>query len=41
MRKKTALDRGLADNLAKARAARAEKLKTSKPAVKKAAKKKG
>ncbi len=35
MRKKAALDRGLADNLAKARAVRAEKLKAKKPAAKK------
>jgi predicted transcriptional regulator len=41
LRKQAALDRGLADNLAKARAVRAEKLKTNKPAVTKAAKKKG
>lgn len=40
-RKQTALERGLADNLAKARAVRAEKLTANKPAVKKAAKKKG
>jgi predicted transcriptional regulator len=40
-RRQTALDRGLADNLAKARAVRAEKLKTNTPAAKKAAKKKG
>ncbi len=39
-RRQTALDRGLADNLAKARAVRAEKLKAKKPATKKAAKKK-
>ncbi|MEA5113122.1 MAG: hypothetical protein VB050_03770 [Geobacteraceae bacterium] len=37
----TALDRGLAENLAKARAVRAEKLKANKPAVKKAEMKKG
>jgi len=41
MRKKTALERGLADNLAKARAVRAEKLKTNTPAANKAVKKKG
>lgn len=41
MRKKTALERGLADNLAKARAVRAEKLKDKKPAVRKVLKKKG
>jgi len=35
------LDRGLADNLAKARVVRAEKLKTDTPAAKKAEKKKG
>ena len=40
-RRQTALDRGLADNLAKARAVRAEKLQAKKPAAKKAAKKKG
>lgn len=40
-RRQTALDRGLADNLAKARAIRAEKLQAKKPAVKKAATKKG
>lgn len=40
MRKQTALDRGLAENLAKARAVRVEKLKANKPAAKKAAKKK-
>jgi len=41
LRKKAALERGLADNLAKARAVRAEKLKANKPEVKKAAKKRG
>ena len=40
-RRQTALDRGLADNLAKARAVRAEKLQAKKPATKKVAKKKG
>lgn len=34
-RRQTALERGLADNLAKARAVRAEKLKAKKPAAKK------
>jgi len=40
-RRQTALDRGLADNLAKARAVRAEKLQAKKPAAKKVTKKKG
>lgn len=40
-RRQTALDRGLAENLAKARAVRAEKLKAQKPVAKKTAKKKG
>ncbi len=40
-RRQTALDRGLADNLAKARAVRAEKLQAKKPTAKKALKKKG
>ncbi|MEA5114495.1 MAG: MucR family transcriptional regulator [Geobacteraceae bacterium] len=40
-RSQTALDRGLADNLAKARAVRAEKLQAKKPAVKEITKKKG
>jgi predicted transcriptional regulator len=40
-RRQTALDRGLAENLAKARAVRAENLKAKKPATKKVAKKKG
>ncbi|MEA5113356.1 MAG: MucR family transcriptional regulator [Geobacteraceae bacterium] len=40
-RRQTALDRGLADNLAKARAVRAEKLKAKKPTAAKASKKKG
>jgi len=40
-RRQTALDRELADNLVKARAVRAEKLKTNTPAAKKAVKKKG
>lgn len=40
-RRQTALDRGLADNLAKARAVRAEKLEAKNPSAKKVSKKKG
>ncbi len=40
-RRLTALERGLADNLAKARAVRAEKLQAKKPVTIKATKKKG
>ncbi len=40
-RRQTALDRGLADNLAKARAVRVEKLQAKKPAAKKVTRKKG
>jgi len=40
-RRQTALDRGLADNLVKARAVRADNLKAKKPTAAKASKKKG